>query len=367
MDDLTTSANAPGSPAINRRSGENRPPPNAASRDSLATLWRAVNVGENEELNAKDAASTLFRFFRSKHVIDLKLIAYLAILLFAIYCITSFIIAFAFPTAASFLSPAIPITGGVLAWAYLSAATRLGVVDLFACEIGTVCRVGTIFEIGDNYVKRHENVIKQKPDAIPATKEIDATDPKVFIAQENYFPVFGSNSHDLEALEALVVGNITEFYTYMKVARDLQRKLAAADNASDTKSTLENLIYVLYLGYESGRKSILDLIEFEPTRAENIIVILITELICYSFLVDHFEKERKDDVRLKRLMLRRKQYLSDIPDLVWQVNSSHKSNKEDWERAQYTTPELARRYKDAFGEDMDAALARRKAELTASA
>jgi hypothetical protein len=366
MDDLATSGNGPGSPATDRRLGETKAPSNPASRASLATLWRAVNVGDDEELDAKDAASTLFRFFRSRHVVDLKLIAYLAILLFAVYCIASLIIAYKFPTAASFVSPAIPITGGVLAWTYLSAATRLGVVDLFACEIGTVCRVGTIFEVGDNYVKRHESVIEQKPDTSSQMEETGATEPKVFVAQENYFPVFGSNSHDLEALEALVVGNITEFYTYMKAARDLQRKLAA-DKAPDQKSTLENLIYVLYLGYESGRKSIQDLIEFEPTRAENIIVILITELICYSFLIENFEKERKDDVRLKRLLLRKKQYVTDVPDLVRQVNLPHQGNKEDWERAQYTTPELARRYKDAFGEDMDAALARRKVELAGSA
>ena len=39
----------------------------------LVTLLSALVVREDEELDAGDAASTLFRLFRSKHVRDLKI------------------------------------------------------------------------------------------------------------------------------------------------------------------------------------------------------------------------------------------------------------------------------------------------------
>jgi hypothetical protein len=44
--------------------------------------------------------------------------------------------------------------------------------------------------------------------------------PHHFASQENYFPVFETNTRDLQTLEARVVINITEFYTYMKAFRD---------------------------------------------------------------------------------------------------------------------------------------------------
>ena len=50
-------------------------------RGPFRTMWRAWRVRDNEELPAEDAASTLFRFFRSKHVADLKLVANLALIL----------------------------------------------------------------------------------------------------------------------------------------------------------------------------------------------------------------------------------------------------------------------------------------------
>ena len=36
---------------------------------------------------------------------------------------------------------------GNVSWAYLNASKRLGVVDLFACEIGTLCRVSARFPL----------------------------------------------------------------------------------------------------------------------------------------------------------------------------------------------------------------------------
>jgi hypothetical protein len=56
----------------------------------------------------------------------------------------------------TYISPALTIYGAVSARAYLSASSRLGVVDLFACEIITLCRVGPTFDIGKYYVEQYE-------------------------------------------------------------------------------------------------------------------------------------------------------------------------------------------------------------------
>src|SRR5262249_45596855 len=102
-------------------------------RKSIATLWRAFNVRKDEELDARDAASTLFRFFRSNHVLDFNLIFNMALVVLVIQIILT-VIAIVMGTATvaaiatAGASAAISIYGGILAWTYLSASKRLGVV-----------------------------------------------------------------------------------------------------------------------------------------------------------------------------------------------------------------------------------------------
>jgi hypothetical protein len=353
-------------------------------RGPFRTLWHAWTVRDNEELSAEDAASTVFRFFRSKHVGDLKLVAKLALILLSLhilfvvtYSLTSPIAHFitnpaahqgsdvvshaldvlftrVFPSLFKYVGPAVTIYGAIVAWSYLSASKRLGVVDLFACEISTLCRVATIFDVGKTYIDMFNN-------GNPAEKHTAAkhvTSSQSFVSQEDYFPIFDHNSSDLESLEALVVESITEYYTYMKAARDLLRKLASIDVSHISKSgdsapdgaakvdpwhqTVADIIYVLFLGHESARKTITDLIEFQPTRAEHSIVILLTELLCYSFLCEHL---KHDSVRFTRLQLRQSDYESIVPTLIENVNSGYKGNqKKYWAPAQGTIPELKARY-----------------------
>jgi len=68
-----------------------------------------------------------------------------------------------------------------MGWAYQSASKRLGIVDLFACEIGTLCRVGTIFDIGKRYVDAYFAAPSDKPPSCAS-----------FVSKEEYFPVFAS-------------------------------------------------------------------------------------------------------------------------------------------------------------------------------
>ena len=181
------------------------------------------------------------------------------------------------------------------------------------------------------------------------------------VSEERYFPIFDNNSSDLESLEALVVGNITEYYTYMKSARDLQRILASINASQAAKSSagaphdaakdaagheaVADIIYVVFLGYESARKAIADLIEFQPTRDENIIVILLTELVCFSFLCEYL---REDNLRFARLQLRETGYEEVFQELIKSVDAPHEENVEFWRPVQRMIPELQDRYKAAM-------------------
>jgi hypothetical protein len=358
---------------------------------SVSALWRALLVRDDNKLSAEESASTLFRFFRSEHVVDLKLIVTVTTFLASLHFLVALGFAFARPAyhidqllisphrlhrlsivlshglraLGTYFAPLVPVYGGILAWSYLGAAKRLGVVDLFGCEISTICRVGTIFGMATRFVEKFEKAKQQAEGAERQhavhigekhAAEKGPHNSETFVSQEDYFPVFSGNSSSLQALEALVVANITEFYTYMKASRDLLRKLAETDSL-EMPDAFANLIYIIFLGYESGRKSIAQLIEFEPTRAEDSVVVLLTELVCYKFLRKHFA-EMPDDVRNKRLALREKDYKEEIPRLCRDINSPHVGNEKYWAPARETTDELAKRYLETFHETIEASITR---------
>jgi hypothetical protein len=352
-------------------------------RGSVKALERALS-SPDVELTAKEAASTFFRFFRSKHVVDFRFIIATAIILLVILIILVIVAGFIdAKTSSRFLTSefikfvftyfgsAFTICGAIVAWAYLSASARLGIVDLFACEISTLCRVGSIFDIGKHYVDQYDT----SPSENRGVTGKRAAGSAEFVSVEEYFPVFDNNSRDLQLLEASVVNNITAFYTFMKATRDAQRRLAQTIPSQSAKTSMGmpggkteqdfwhiaicNVIYMLFLGFESGRMAIEDLIEFEPAAAENKMVILLTELKCYSILCKHFQH---DELRHARLQMREPHYKKEVPDLCRKVNSSHGENDEYWIPAKNTAPELGKRYKDTFGEDMDAAIFRRESE-----
>jgi hypothetical protein len=166
----------------------------------LEILWRA-KFAEEDDLSPAGAASTLSPFFRSKHIADLRLFFNVALGIFSFHVAVVSIGAagqaknwtqFGSPLV-TYVGPAVPIYGAAIAWSYLTAGSRLGIVDLFACEIVTLCRVGTVFDVGKKYVQQFNAPQSHGP---------------VFVSQEKYFPVFDSNASDLKLLEASVVTNI---------------------------------------------------------------------------------------------------------------------------------------------------------------
>ena len=343
---------------------------------SAAALSRAIGWVADSDLSAEESASTLFRFFRSRHVRDLKLIFTVALFVCLSHIALVLLIAVIDAVAGAFdsvsacfsfifkyVGPGIPIYGVVMGWAYQSASKRLGIVDLFACEIGTLCRVGTIFDMGKRYVDAYFAPPSDKPPSCAS-----------FVSKEEYFPVFASNSRDLELLEESVVNYITEFYTYMKALRDALRRLAETNPPQATQPALDglhvetpwhtamlNVIYLMYLGYESARKAIRDLVEYQPARAERLIVILLTELKCYAFLRPRFALE---DLRWRRLQLREAEYRNEVIPLYDEVMvKRHAKHASEWLQAERTIPALESRYKEALNDDLATASKQRRETL----
>ena len=152
--------------------------------------WLALKAN-GEDLTATQAASTLFRFFKSCHVRDLRLIFWLIYILF-IFVVFAFLylgLESAFPNpgnptstladiiksiastkdssdpirrfldSVSLFPPIALGLGAIISWSYRTASLRLGVVDLFACEIDSLCKVGTIVDIAQRVVEPNDSAI----------------------------------------------------------------------------------------------------------------------------------------------------------------------------------------------------------------
>jgi hypothetical protein len=163
----------------------------------------------------------------------------------------------------------------------------------------------------------------------------------------------------------------------MKGLRDARRKLAKTKPPQAAEADVQNsgtelddpwhttmvtVIYLLYLGYESARKASNDLVEYQPARAERLMVILLTELKCFSFLRNHFKPE---DLRWRRLQLREAEYKQQVLDVYDQVIAAlHGQNATDWLQAEKTIPALESRYHEALGEELAAASKARQGART---
>ena len=103
----------------------------------------------------KYSAETIDRLVHSKHVQDLRWIANLGGLV-AVVGIASIVIMLSrgskIPEILGLLTALIAAVGGILAWCYQTGSARLGIVDLFACEITTICRVCTINGLADTCI-----------------------------------------------------------------------------------------------------------------------------------------------------------------------------------------------------------------------
>jgi hypothetical protein len=320
----------------------------------MKSLWATPIFHLFESLTLDKGASTFVRLFRSRHVADLQLIFWSSCLLMLAGSVFvsvwhTWVDSTGVVGSATLISAIVGVGCGVLAWTYQTGSVRLGVVDLFSCEITTICRVLAVVNMAPHLVQMYR------------------TPPPVLIkfnSQEQYSPVFDNNSKDLEVLEARVVERVTEFYTYLKAMRDYFRILDAIEQPRDNIDRwhlgVRNVIYMLFLMLESARATVDRLIEYEPERAENTIMILLSELVAFGLLLEDFEargKENKDhDARLERLRLRKGDYPPIVSSIYTRTLASGESEgpeRERWQRAVALIGELNQRYHEVFGEWID--------------
>lgn len=328
------------------------------------------------QLREGEESSTFERLSRSRHVADLRLIFSVAVIIMIVASLLALMFCFehqvmsnwksiqsrqsgwiwaqlvfsAIGDSGAFIGAVGAVGCGVLAWTYQTGSARLGVVDLFACEIATLCRVAAVVDMVPRYIA----LFHVGPAAPEQPQVIDGdmpTDGARFTSQESYFPVFDSSVKDLQALEADVVDNVTAFYTYMKVMRDSLRKLAeihpstgGARRVDGWHRAICNVVYMQFLGLESARKAINDLVEFEPTRAENTFTILLSELLAYAFLREQFTA----DLKQRRLEARDEHYRRDIPELYQELQQ--RAGKQ-WDKAKDVAAEVMKRHAEIFTVD----------------
>ena len=333
---------------------------------AIASMLSPFSIIRQLRLGAE--ASTFNRLGRSRHVADLCLIFSVTIIIMIVSAILALAFCFehevmtnwkdvvarkndwiwlqigfaAIADSGAFIGAIGAVGCGVLAWTYQTGSARLGIVDLFACEIATLCRVTAVTDVVRRYIDLFENGVQPgRPHVVDGESPDDTSR---FTSQESYFPVFDSSVKDLQALEADVVTHVTAFYTYMKVMRDTLRRLAeikapepgdACDD--DWHRAICSVLYMLFLALESARKAIRDLVEFEPKQAEDMITILLSELLAYGFLREQFH----GDIRRRRLEARDESYRREIPALHRLVKAGKGAQ---WDAAKDLSVEMMKRF-----------------------
>jgi hypothetical protein len=126
--------------------------------------WKTLNQLRETGPDLPSDAATLIRLFRSRHVSDLKLIAGISVwLLVGAIIFISSKIDFSNSLGKNMEAIGTPVItifgaiGVIMGWVYRTASARLGIVDLFAYEITTLCRVGTTVDSVRRYIAAFEN------------------------------------------------------------------------------------------------------------------------------------------------------------------------------------------------------------------
>lgn len=321
----------------------------------LRRSWAQLSLG--------DETSTLAKFAHSRHLADLRLIMAIVTIIISVAASVALLISFqhevasqwpnlhethswwiwvriAFASIANFFVNAGTIlgavgvfAGGVFAWTYQAFRARLAVIAMLAEEITALCRVMAMGGWVENYI------------AFDAVKTAGGENMRL-PQQESYPFVFDLLIKDVQQLDHLTVANVTAFYSHMKITRDSIRKLADIQPAdpdlnSKWRFAITNVIYSQFLALQSARAAISDLVEFEPILAENLITILLSELVAYSFLRQQFTGV----LRQRLLEARDGAYRRDIPALHRLVMLGQ---GERWDTAKDLSVEMMKRYDSAF-------------------
>jgi hypothetical protein len=286
--------------------------------------------------------STFLRLWTSRHLGELQWIAVLTIILFSIGVVSTTLIEKKVSTETWVLDN-LKVIGGlaavaaaVFSWAYQTGSRRLGVIDLFGCEISAICRMNLVVDFAKRQVKiAHEEKSRSGNGA--------ASGPTKFTSEEHYTPVYDHNLADLQPLNVSAVSHVTEFYSYRKAMVDFLRRIAAEQDLERKHEARKMMLYMQFLMCESARRAVMELIEFEPNLEESKINILCSELVLFSYLLEVYNE---NDFRGKRLRIRKERYPEIVKDTL---DATAKGQGINWQRAMTTAEELKTRAKDCIG------------------
>ncbi len=289
-----------------------------------------------DRLENSGPALTFARLCTSQHLEDLQWIAFVVLVILLVVLPLDL-----YATRLSLFTQELPLASALIAgvaavlnWIYQTGSNRIGAVDLFACEISAICRVATVVDFATH------SVAQARVSCLPGE-----TVTTRFTSEENYTPVYDRVLESLQSLDVNVVTSVTEFYTYRKTMVDFMRAATAAEDPQRRHFMQVQMIYMQFLMYESARRSIDVLVEFEPNKAESLVNILCSELVLYDFLATTFDR---NDFRGARLLLRRREYQKLVPALNRQITDA--PHPKIWDRARTTAPEMMRRFAETCGD-----------------
>jgi hypothetical protein len=326
--------------------------------------WNAMR-----DMGGKGSRATLQRLLMSRHVADLRFLA--ALLIFGIVGVTLVFLFHMFEQLlassdtlynswsngfatigaieAAFLATLISL----LSWAYQTGSKRLGIVDLFACEIAAICRVYAVVRMAPALIDGYRQIQRlldasdpQQP--TPIRLPVDFSKTRM---TESYTPVMDHAVGELQVLDAEVVTSVTAFYTYRRAMLDymLRAGSEAPDGEADHgcamrwKNYLHQVIYMLFLSLESARHALDDLIEYEPNHAESAINILMSELLTWNLLLSIAHSSR-DDTLHARLAMRYEGYCEAYRKCYHKAMLGSEYDKDNgdrpWLPARTTAPKL---------------------------
>ena len=149
----------------------------------------------------KYSAETFDRLIHSRHVKDLRWIVDVTVFFAALALIAFGLLRLSVHTDVAFLPFTIILgaLGTVLAWCYQTGSSRLGMIDLFACEITTLCRVCNVIGLAATCIAAFEfDHSEQSPsDQDKIMKMRDRF--MQFELSEVYTPIFDANAKELQS------------------------------------------------------------------------------------------------------------------------------------------------------------------------
>jgi hypothetical protein len=232
----------------------------------------------------------------------------------------------------------VTVVATLSSWVYQSANKRLGTVDLFACEINALCRVGLVTDFAEKSV----GMLRMWPDK----EEREATPIDI---KEDFTPVYNKNASDLQTLDANSLTSITSFYTYRMTMMEYLRHAFKAERWDDARKSLEQMIYIQFLMYENARLATLELTEFEPERAQNLVTIYCSELPLFACLIGLYRDRPESNFLYERLRMRINDYDTQVQELLNKLGDiGYRAGKRGldaaWIKAKTTSEELERRF-----------------------